>query len=143
MKFNRSELNFTYNNYDKFTNRLICLIIIYIITYKITAWCQSFWWSQIQTQISSLCVSYVYLQSGYWNKNPTSASLSQSSFCKENPNLQDKQVSGNISRQIDCIITKILLFDDNKLDFEINKVRLMFTTEFILLTEIFSCLLIE
>ena len=48
------------------------------------------------------------------------------------------QVSGTISRQSDSI-TKILLFGDNKLDFETNKTLLMFTIEFISLTESFSC----
>ena len=49
------------------------------------------------------------------------------------------QVSGNILRQSDSTITKILLFGDIKLDFETNKILLMSTIEFILLTERFSC----
>ena len=53
------------------------------------------------------------------------------------------QVSGTISRQIDSIITKILLFGDNKLDFKTNKILLMSAIEFISLTERFSCPLLE
>ena len=49
------------------------------------------------------------------------------------------QVSGTILRQSDSTITKILLFGDNKLDFETNKTLLMFTIELISLTESFSC----
>ena len=47
------------------------------------------------------------------------------------------KVSGNILRQSDSTITKILLFGDIKLDFEINKILLMSTIEFISLTERF------
>ena len=43
----------------------------------------------------------------------------------------------------DLTITKILLFGDNKLDFETNEILLMSTIEFISLTERFSCLLLE
>ena len=53
------------------------------------------------------------------------------------------QVSGTISKQSDSTITKILLFGDNKLDFETNKILLMSTIEFISLTERFSCPLFE
>ena len=53
------------------------------------------------------------------------------------------QVIGTISRQSDSIITKILLFGDNKLDFETNKILLMFTIEFHSLTERFICPLFE
>ena len=53
------------------------------------------------------------------------------------------QVSGTILGQSDSIITKILLFGDNKLDFETNRVFLMSTIEFISLTERFSCPLFE
>ena len=53
------------------------------------------------------------------------------------------QVSGTILRQRDSTITKILLFGDNKLDFETNNVLLMSTIEFISLTERFSCPLFE
>ena len=53
------------------------------------------------------------------------------------------QVSGTILRQSDSTITKILLFGDNKLDFETNKILLMSTIEFISLTERFSCPLFE
>ena len=53
------------------------------------------------------------------------------------------QVSGNILRQSDSTVTKILLFGDIKLDFETNKVLLMSTIEFISLTERFSCPLFE
>ena len=49
------------------------------------------------------------------------------------------QVSGNILRQSNSAITKILLFGDIKLDFETNKILLMSTIEFISLTERFSC----
>ena len=49
------------------------------------------------------------------------------------------KVSGNILRQSDSTITKILLFGNIKLDFETNKILLMFTIEFISLTERFSC----
>ena len=49
-------------------------------------------------------------------------------FCKIN------QVSGNISRMSDSTITKILLFDGNKLDSETNKLLLMSTIDFISLT---------
>ena len=51
------------------------------------------------------------------------------------------QVSGTISRQSDSTITKILLFGDNKLDFETYKVLLMPTIEFISLTERFRSLI--
>ena len=51
------------------------------------------------------------------------------------------QVSGTISRRSDSTIAKILLFSDNKLDFEANKILLMSTIEFTSLTERFSCLL--
>ena len=54
------------------------------------------------------------------------------------------QVSVTISIQSDSTVTKILLlFGDNKLDFEISKILLMSTIEFILLTERFSCPLFE
>ena len=53
------------------------------------------------------------------------------------------QISGTILRQSDPTTTKILLFGDNKLDFETNKVLLMSTIEFISLTERFSCPLFE
>ena len=53
------------------------------------------------------------------------------------------QVSGTILRQSDSTITKILLFGDNKLDFETSKILLMSTIEFISLTERFSCPLFE
>ena len=51
--------------------------------------------------------------------------------------------SGTISRQIDSTITKILLFADNELDLETNKVWVRSTVEFISLTERFSCFLLE
>ena len=41
------------------------------------------------------------------------------------------QVSGTISRQSDSTITKILLFGENKLDLETNKILLMSKIEFI------------
>ena len=53
------------------------------------------------------------------------------------------QVSGNILRESDSTITKILLFGDIKLDFETNKILLMSTIAFISLTERFSCPLFE
>ena len=53
------------------------------------------------------------------------------------------QVSGTISRESHSTITKILLFGDNKLDFETNKILLMSTIEFVSLTERFSCPLFE
>ena len=53
------------------------------------------------------------------------------------------QVSGTILRQSDSTIAKTLLFGDNKLDFETNKILLMSTIEFISLTERFSCPLFE
>ena len=49
------------------------------------------------------------------------------------------QVSGTISRQSDSTIAKILLFGDNKLDFETNKIFLISTIEFISLTKRFRC----
>ena len=49
------------------------------------------------------------------------------------------QVSGTILRQNDSTITKILLFGDNKLDFETSKILLMSTIKFISLTERFNC----
>ena len=49
------------------------------------------------------------------------------------------QVSGTILRQSDSTVTKTLLFGDNKLDFETNKILLMSTIQFISLTERFSC----
>ena len=53
------------------------------------------------------------------------------------------QVSWNIPRLSDFTITKILLFGDNKLKFETNKVLLMSTIEFVSLTERFSFSLFE
>ena len=53
------------------------------------------------------------------------------------------QVSGNILRQSDSTLTKILLFGDIKVDFETNKILLMSIIEFISLTEKFSCPLFE
>ena len=53
------------------------------------------------------------------------------------------QVSGTILRQSDSTITKILLFGDNKLDFETSKILLMSTIEFISLTERFYYSLFE
>ena len=53
------------------------------------------------------------------------------------------QVSGPVSRQSDSAITKILLFGDNKLDFERSKILLMSAIEFISLTERFSCPLFQ
>ena len=53
------------------------------------------------------------------------------------------QVSGTILRQSDSTIAATLLFGDNKLDFETNKILLMSTIEFISLTERFSCPLFE
>ena len=53
------------------------------------------------------------------------------------------KVSGNVLRQSDSTITKILLFGDIKLDFETNKILLMSTIKFISLTERFSCPLFE
>ena len=53
------------------------------------------------------------------------------------------QVSGIFSTQSDYTITKILLFDDNKQNFERNKILLMLTIEFISLAERFSCPLSE
>ena len=44
----------------------------------------------------------------------------------------------NISEQCDSTITKVLLFGENKLDFETNKILKMSTIEFILPTERFS-----
>ena len=48
------------------------------------------------------------------------------------------QVSETVARQIDSAITKILLFSDNKLDFETNKILLMSKIEFISVQR-FSC----
>ena len=53
------------------------------------------------------------------------------------------QVSGTILRQSDSTTTKILLFGDNKLDFETKNVLLMSAIEFISLTERFSRPLFE
>ena len=53
------------------------------------------------------------------------------------------QVSVTISRQNDSTITKILLFGDNKVDFELIKILLMSTIKFISLTDRFSCPLFE
>ena len=47
------------------------------------------------------------------------------------PDLSLNQVSGTILRQSDSIVAKILLFGDNKLDFETNKILPMSTIEFI------------
>ena len=59
--------------------------------------------------------------------------------------LSDKinQVSGTILRQSDSTSTKILLFGDNKLDFETKKILLMSTIEFISLTESIGTKLME
>ena len=80
---------------------------------------------------------------GQNSETTTQFKLPQSSLCKENPLSQGKSVIGTISRQSDSIITKILLFGDNKLDFETNKILLMFTIEFHSLTERFICPLFE
>ena len=48
------------------------------------------------------------------------------------------QVSGNTLKQSYSTIAKILLFGDNKLDFETNKILLMAAIKFILLAERFS-----
>ena len=53
------------------------------------------------------------------------------------------QVSGNVLRQSDSTIFKILRFGDIELDYETNKILLISTIEFISLTEIFSCPLFE
>ena len=53
------------------------------------------------------------------------------------------QVSGTISRQSDFAVAKTLLFGENKLDIETNKILLMSTIEFISLTERSSCPLFE
>ena len=53
------------------------------------------------------------------------------------------QVSGTILRQSDSTITKILLFGDNKLDFETKKILLTSTIEFVSLAETFCCPLFE
>ena len=53
------------------------------------------------------------------------------------------QVSGTIVRQNDSTIKNVLLFGDNKLDFETSKILLMSKIEFISLTERFSCPLFE
>ena len=53
------------------------------------------------------------------------------------------QVNGNILRQNDSTITKILLFSDIKVDLETKKILFMSTTEFISLTERFSCPIFE
>ena len=53
------------------------------------------------------------------------------------------QLSGTISRQNGSTITKMLLFGNNNLDFETNKILLKSTIEFISLTERFSCPLFE
>ena len=49
------------------------------------------------------------------------------------------QVNGTILRQSDSTVTKILLFGNNKPDFEKNKVLLMSIVELVSLTERFSC----
>ena len=51
------------------------------------------------------------------------------------------QVYGTILRQSDSTVAKILLFSDNKLDFETNITDI--SIEFISLTERFSCPLFE
>ena len=53
------------------------------------------------------------------------------------------QVSGTILRQNDSTIKNILLFGDNKLDFETSKILLMSKIDIISLTERFSCPLFE
>ena len=98
---------------------------------KIAAWTKPFRWSQIQAQISGLCIPYMLLWSGYWNNNSLPSSLPQSSLCKENSLWQDKSSKGTILRQSDSTLTKILLLGDSKLDLETNKILLMSTIEFI------------
>ena len=53
------------------------------------------------------------------------------------------RISGNISEQSNSTIANILLFGDNKLDFETKKTSPMSTTELILSTERLSCPLLE
>ena len=57
--------------------------------------------------------------------------------------LRTTQVSWPFSRQSDSTITKMLLFGDNKKEFETNKVLLMSKIELISLTKRFSCPLFE
>ena len=60
----------------------------------------------------------------YWNNNPLPSSVPISWLSKENPLHKINEVSRIISRQSDSTITKILLFGDNKLDFEAKKILL-------------------
>ena len=130
LKSIRQKPTFTYNIHD--TKQ-------FKISYKFAASTQLFRRSQIQKQLSRLyllCVLVVHSSLPH--------TLPQSSSCKENPLPQDKSSNcGNISKQSDSVITKTLLFGDNKLDFETNKILLMSTIEFISLTERFSCPLIK
>ena len=49
------------------------------------------------------------------------------------------KISGTISRQSDSTIAKILLFTENKIDFETSKISLMSIIKLMLLTERFCC----
>ena len=60
----------------------------------------------------------------YRNNNSLPSSLLISWLSKENPLHKINEVSRIISRQSDSTITKILLFGDNKLDFEEKKILL-------------------
>ena len=65
-------------------------------------------------------------------------------YCARKTNFHKiNQASGTISRQSDSAITKILLFGDNKLDFETSKIFPKSKIELIPLTERFSCPLFE
>ena len=85
LKFIRPEPNSTYNINDTKGLKLLT-------RFQLT---QSFRWSQIQAQISRLCIPNELLRSGYWNNNSLSPSLPQSSLCKENPLWQDKSNKWN------------------------------------------------
>ena len=89
-----------------------------------------------------MCIPNVLLRSKYWSNNSLPPSLPQSSLSKENPLSQDRSSRWN-HLKTKWFNYKDFTFGDNKLDFETNKILLMFTIEFISLTESFSCPLFE
>ena len=66
-----------------------------INVFKIAAWTKPFRWSQIQAQLSALCIHYVLFRSGYWNNNSHRLLLPQFSLYKENPLWKDKSSKWN------------------------------------------------
>ena len=87
----------------------------------------------------------VFLLSGYWKQHLTSSFTAPITIVQRKPKINHKinQVTGTTSRQSNSTITMVLLFGDNKLDFETNEILLTSTVRFTSLTERFICPLFE